>query len=56
LSERGLDKKRVFQANFIKNWCCSSKNHPEGWHWWKWKNRKRARQKRKNETKKEIES
>lgn len=55
MSERNLDKKRVFQDNFIKDWCCSAKNHPEGWHWWKWKNRKRARQKRKNETRKEGE-
>lgn len=53
MSERGLDKKRVFQDNFIKRWCCSAENHPEGWAWWKRKNRKRARQKRKEETRKE---
>lgn len=55
MTERNLDKKRVFQDNFIKHWCCSAQNHPEGWAWWKWKNRKRARQKRKNETRKEGE-
>lgn len=56
MSKRSLDKKRVFQDNFIKRWCCSAVNHPEGWAWWKRKNRKRARQKRKEETRKEIES
>jgi len=53
--KRSLDKKRVFQDNFIKRWCCSAVNHPEGWAWWKRKNRKRTRQKRKEETRKEIE-
>ena len=53
--ERSLDKKRIFQDNFIKHWYCSARNHPEGWHWWKRKNRKRARQKRKEETRKEVE-
>ena len=42
-------KKMVFQDNFIKHWCCSARNHPEGWHWWKKKNRKKTRQKLKKE-------
>lgn len=42
-------KKMVFQDNFIKHWCCSAKNHPEGWRWWKKKNRKKTRQKLKKE-------
>lgn len=28
-------KKLVYQDNFIKNYSCSAKNHPEGWSWWK---------------------
>ena len=28
-------KKIVYQDNFIKHWCCSSRNHPSGWSWWK---------------------
>lgn len=42
-------KKRVFQDNFIKNWCCSSHNHPKGWSWWKKHNRKITRLKTKQE-------
>ena len=45
-------KKMVFQANFIKHWCCSSRNHPEGWSWWKKKNRKKTRRKLNEEVKK----
>ena len=47
-------KKEVFQDNFIKNWCCSSKNHPEGWSWWKKKNRKKFRLIDKKNLEKEI--
>lgn len=45
-------KKRVFQDNFIKHCCCSSTNHPKGWHWWKKHNRKLNRIKLKEELKK----
>ena len=48
-------KKRIFQDNFIKHWCCSAKNHPEGWAWWKEKNRKNFRRKEKEELRKQIE-
>lgn len=55
MSKRNLNKKRVFQDNFIKRYCCSSHNHLEGWMWWKRKNRKRDRGKRKEETREEID-
>jgi len=42
-------KKEVFQDNFIKHWCCSSHNHPQGWRWYKKKNRKKFRRKMKKE-------
>lgn len=42
-------KKRVYQDNFIKHWCCSSHNHPKGWKWWKKHNRKITRLKLKQE-------
>jgi hypothetical protein len=42
-------KKEIFQDNFIKRWCCSSHNHPQGWSWYKKKNRKKFRQKMKKE-------
>jgi len=51
--KNNLHKKRVFQDNFIKHWCCSAINHPEGWHWWKKKNRKINRLKLKRELEKE---
>ena len=47
-------KKEVFQDNFIKHWCCSSTNHPEGWSWWKKKTRKNYRNKQKEELRKEV--
>ena len=47
-------KKETFQDNFIKHWCCSAKNHPEGWHWWKKKTRKAFRRKNKKELNKII--
>lgn len=47
-------KKETFQDNFIKHWCCSAKNHPEGWHWWKKKTRKDFRRKDKKELNKII--
>ena len=53
-----IHKKKAWQDNFIKHWCKSSKNHPEGWAWWKRWNRKmfRTRDKRevKNETDKQM--
>ena len=49
-----LYKKYSFQDNFIKHWCCSAKNHPEGWSWWKRKTRKDSRRKMKNELKCDI--
>lgn len=36
-------KKKIFQDNFIKHWCCSAHNHPKGWHWYKRYNRKLLR-------------
>lgn len=48
-------KKMVFQDNFIKHWCCSAKNHPEGWAWYKKKNRKLTRIYLKKELRKENE-
>ena len=42
-------KKMVFQDNFVKHWCCSSDNHPQGWSWWKKHNRKTTRLKLKRE-------
>ena len=48
-------KKLVFQDNFIKNWCCSAENHPEGWAWWKRNVRKNQRRKMKQELEREIE-
>jgi len=44
-------KKYVFQDNFIKRWCCSAENHPEGWSWWKRHNRKITRKRLKEEIK-----
>ena len=48
-------KKEVFQDNFIKRWCCSSRNHPEGWSWWKRQNRKKFRRLMKDRTRKEVD-
>ena len=47
-------KKATFQDNFIKHWCCSSGNHPEGWSWWKRKTRKDFRRISKKEIDKEF--
>lgn len=52
MSKGNPQKKMIFQDNFIKKWCCSSTNHPEGWSWWKKKNRKDFRRKMKDELKK----
>lgn len=49
-------KKAVWQDNFIKRWCKSSKNHPEGWAWWKRWNRKMFRARDKREVKNEQEN
>lgn len=46
-------KKEVFQDNFIKHWCKSANNHPEGWSWWKRYTRKLRRTRNKRELKKE---
>ena len=43
-------KKDAFLDRFIKNYCCSSHNHPKGWAWWKRKNRRDRRRKQKYET------
>ena len=48
-------KKEVFQDNFIKHWCCSASNHPEGWSWWKRQNRKKFRRLMKDRTRKEVD-
>ena len=47
-------KKQSFLDRFIKRWCCSSRNHPEGWSWWKRKARKDARRYNKEELRKDI--
>ena len=47
-------KKATFQDNFIKHWCCSSDNHPEGWSWWKRKTRKDFRRISKKEIDREF--
>lgn len=52
----GVDKKQAFLDRFIKNWCCSADNHPEGWAWWKKFNRKQTREAYKRELRKEINS
>lgn len=44
----------IWQDNFIKDWCCSSTNHPEGWSWYKRKNRKLFRIKDKEILEKEV--
>ena len=54
MSKEKKKKKMVWQDNFIKYWCCSAENHPEGWAWWKRKNRKAFRRKMKNEMKNEY--
>lgn len=46
-------KKVVFQDNFIKHWCKSTNNHPEGWSWWKRHTRKLRRIRNKRELRKE---
>ena len=33
-------KKETFQDNFIKKYCCSTHNHPQGFAWWTKKARK----------------
>lgn len=48
-------KKRVFQDNFIKRFCCSARNHPEGWRWYKRKARKTFRNKTKQDIRKDME-
>ena len=48
-------KKEIFLDTFIKRYCCSAKNHPQGWSWWKRKNRKDTRRKFKNELKREVD-
>ena len=45
-------KKAVFRDNFIKHWCCSAENHPEGWSWWKRKAQRDYRRFVKRETEK----
>ena len=50
---KGNPQKKEFQDNFIKRWCCSSRNHPEGWSWWKKRTRKNFRRKMKQQLTKE---
>lgn len=42
-------KKIAFLDRFIKRWCCSSRNHPEGWKWWKRKTRRDIRRRLKED-------
>jgi hypothetical protein len=46
---RNLYEKETFLDNFIKQWCSSAENHPQGWIWWKRKARKDFRRKMKKE-------
>ena len=55
MSKGNPQKKETFQDNFIKHWCCSAENHPEGWSWWKRKARKDFRRADKRNLNKEIE-
>jgi len=48
-------KKRVFQDNFIKRFCCSARNHPEGWRWYKRKARKVFRKRIKEDLRRDME-
>ena len=48
-------KKRVFQDNFIKRFCCSARNHPEGWRWYKRKTRKVFRKRMKEDLRRDME-
>jgi cytochrome b involved in lipid metabolism len=54
MSKGNPQKKVVWQDNFIKHWCKSSDNHPEGWHWWKKRVRKDFRRKMKNQLHNEV--
>ena len=47
-------KKIAFLDRFIKQYCCSARNHPEGWSWWKKKNRKDTRRKLKKDLREKI--
>lgn len=47
------NKSEAFLDRFIKHWCKSSHNHPEGWAWWKRKNSKDTRRKLKEEIRSE---
>ena len=49
-------KKQTFLDTFIKQWCCSADNHPEGWAWWKRKARKDYRRITKEELRKEMQN
>ena len=49
MNKNNNHKKEVYQDNFIKHFCCSSRNHPQGWRWWKKHNRKLTRNKLKKE-------
>ena len=51
---KGKQRKEAWQDNFIKHWCCSSHNHPEGWAWWKRYNRKQFRRMMRDRTRKET--
>ena len=47
-------KKLAFLDRFIKQYCCSARNHLEGWSWWKKKNRKDTRRKLKEDLREKI--
>lgn len=53
MSKRSI-KDIAFLDRFVKRWCCSAENHPEGWSWWKRKNRKDTRLKLKEKLKHEV--
>ena len=49
MAQKRLHKRKAWQDNFIKHWCKSSHNHPEGWRWWKQHTRKQCRLQEKKE-------
>ena len=48
-------KKQAFLDRFIKKYCCSAENHPEGWSWWRRHNRKQTREAYKRQLREEID-
>lgn len=47
-------RKQTFLDHFIKAYCCSGHNHPEGYRWWKKKCSKDFRRRDKGTIRKEL--